>query len=295
MVAFKVLSTAKTRVSGERVTRKSGRDQVAAETKKSIPVKDEISHNNVNSQKEALNKLDKINGKNISTARTAVGRKALGDISNSQGVLKRNAAVDGSKPGKGKVERMTYTQRASVSSGKDLKVFNGNPKTRGQETGKGKMEGMTYTQRVSVSSGKDLKVSNSNLKTKGQESGKGKMETVAYSQRASVSSVKDLKVFNDKSKTKDQQTVGYVTRKSVKTYCPPRPLQRKSLPVFKHVDKEEKSDIKKGEKDNKLKNKERHGFFVSVKPKVGTTIAPQVSNTRENRRKNRVSDGCIRM
>ncbi|XP_076931307.1 putative cyclin-B3-1 [Bidens hawaiensis] len=245
--------------------------------------------------KEALNKLDKINGKNISTARTTVGRKALGDITNSQGVFKRNAAVDGSKPGKGKVERMTYTQRASVSSGKDLKVFDGNPKTRGQETGKGKMEGMTYTQRVLVSSGKDLKVSNRNLKTKGQESGKGKMERVAYSQRASVSSVKDLKVFNDKSKTKDQRTVGYVTRKSVKTYCPQRPLQRKSLPVFKHVNKEEKSDIKKGDKDNKLKNKERHGFFVSVKPKVGTTIAPQVINTRENRRKNRVSDGCIRM
>lgn len=36
-------------------------------------------------------------------------------------------------------------------------------------------------------------------------------------------------------------------------------------------------------------------FVVSVKPKVGTTIAPQVGNTRENRRKNRVSDGCIRM
>ncbi|KAI7750309.1 hypothetical protein M8C21_005830, partial [Ambrosia artemisiifolia] len=224
MVAAKGLSTFKVRVSGERETRKNGgvrslkvyeeedtkvkitgRDHGATETKKSVPVKAEFSRINANCQKEVINKLGKINGKNINSAQTKVGRKVLSDISNSQGIFQKKAATDGSKPGKGKMEKMTYSQRASISLGKDLKVFNCNPKTRGQDTGKGKMERMTYSQRASVSLGKDLKV------------------------------------FNGNSKTRNQDAVANVTRKSAMTYCPP---QRKSLPVLKHVDKEEKSDIK---------------------------------------------------
>ncbi|KAF5781475.1 putative cyclin domain-containing protein [Helianthus annuus] len=266
MVAVKGLSMVKTRVSGDReTTRKSGgvkglkvfeedakvkdRDRVAAETKrKSIPVKAEISGIHANCQK-VLNKLDKIKGKSINSAQTTTGRKVLADISNSKGIFQKNAVVDGSKPGKGKMERMAYSQRTSVSSGKELKVFNGNPKTRGQETGKGKTERMSYPQ-----------------------------------QRASVSSSKDLKVLSGNSKTRVQETAGYIVRKSARAYCPP---QRKSLPVLKHADKEEKSDNKKGD------NKEKLGF--SVKPKVGTKVVPNVSNTRDYLRKNRVSDGYIKM
>ncbi|KAI3810074.1 hypothetical protein L1987_19681 [Smallanthus sonchifolius] len=317
MVAVKGLSAFKSRVSGERQTRKSGgfrslkvltedarvkikdRDHVSDETKrKSFPDEAEFSHIHAHCQKEALNKLDKINGKNINSAQTKVGRKVLADISNSRGIYQKNATVDGSKLGKGKMEKKIYSQRASVSAGKDLKVFNGNSKTKGQETvgyvTRKSARNYCPPQRASVSSGKDLKVFNGNSKTKGQE-------TVGYvtrkpaksycpPQRASVSSGKDLKVFNGNSKTKGQETVGYVTRKPAKSYCPP---QRKSLPVLKHVDKEEKSDIKKENKDTKLKSKEKHGFFV--KPKVGTTVVPQVSNTRDYRWKNRVSDGYIKM
>ncbi|KAI3675635.1 hypothetical protein L1987_85227 [Smallanthus sonchifolius] len=281
MVAVKGLSAFKSRVSGERETRKSGglrslrvftedvtrvkikgQDHVAGETKrKSFPDEAEFSHIHANCQK-------------------------------------KNATVDGSKPGKGKLEKKTYLQRASVSSGKDLKVFNGNSKTKGQETvgyvTRKSARNYCPPQRASVSSGKDLKVFNGNSKTKGQE-------TVGYvtrkpaksycpPQRASISSGRDLKVFNGNSKTKGQETVGYVTRKPAKSYCPP---QRKSLPVLKHVDKEEKSDIKKENKDTKLKSKEKRGFFV--KPKVGTTVVPQVSNTREYRWKNRDSDGYIKI
>ncbi|KAK1440093.1 hypothetical protein QVD17_05918 [Tagetes erecta] len=237
MVAVKGLSTFKSRVSGERDARKScglrslkvyaeddkvkinGPDHVSANTKrKSIPVKAEFSHIHANRQKEALKRLDKINAKKIDSAQTKVGRKVLLDISNSRGIFQKNAAVDGSKPGKGKIERVTYSQRTSASSGKDLKVFNGDSKTTGQET------------------------------------------------------------------------VGYVTRKSAMSYCPP---QRKSLPVQKHVDKEEKPGIKKGNKDYNLKNKDAHGFFV--KSKVFTTVVSQTSNTRGYRLKNRASDGCIKM
>ncbi|KAL8205590.1 hypothetical protein R6Q57_009141 [Mikania cordata] len=150
-------------------------------------------------------------------------------------------------------------------------------------TKKGKMERMTYSQRSLVSLGKDLKVFNVSSKTRGQE-------TVGCVIRASVSSEKDLKGFDGNLKIRGQGTIGYVTRKSATNYCPP---QRKSLPVFKHVDKGEKSDIKKGNKDSKLKSKEKYGF--SVKPKVGTTIVPQVNNIYDHHWKNRVSDGCIKM
>ncbi|KAK9050226.1 hypothetical protein SSX86_030804, partial [Deinandra increscens subsp. villosa] len=108
-------------------------DHVAAKTKrKSIPVKAETGQINANSQKDALNKLGNIKGKNIRSAQTNVGRRVLADISNSRGKFQKNDTFDVSKPGKSKMERMTYSQRSSVSSSKDLKVFNGNPKTRPQ-------------------------------------------------------------------------------------------------------------------------------------------------------------------
>ncbi|KVI10239.1 Cyclin-like protein, partial [Cynara cardunculus var. scolymus] len=262
------LSTFKGRVSGGRDTRKSGgvrslkvyaenekvksdsRGPVAAETKrKSIPVKAETSHVHANHHKVDVNKLEKINGKNINS----VGRKVLADISNSN--IQKNETFDSSRPGKGKLEKMACIQRASVGT------------------------------RVRTAS----------------SSGKPSMGTHVGSQSEAVDGrntlrrvvgAKDLKVFNGNPRTRlqGQETVGDATRKSARIYNPP---QRKSLPVLKHVDKADTCDLNKGSLENKVKSKEKCGF--SVKPKVGTKVVPQVSNARDYRWKNRVSDGYIKM
>ncbi|KAK9070607.1 hypothetical protein SSX86_011009 [Deinandra increscens subsp. villosa] len=268
MVVVKGLSTFKRRVSGDRVTMKSGgvrslrvyteedkvktndSDHVACKTKrKSIPVKAEAGQINANSQKDALNKLGNIKGKNIRSAQTNVGRRVLADISNSRGKFQKNDTFDVSKPGKSKMERMTYSQRSSVSSSKDLKVFNGNPKTRPQ----GQKPVVDVTR-------KSLPV----LKLAG---------------KADKCDIKKVLKSNSKTRVHGQEVVGDVTRKFARSYCPPL---RKSLPVLKHADK--------GNLDNRVKTKEKYGF--SVKPKVGTAVIPQVSSSRW---KNRVSDGSIKM
>ncbi|PWA44461.1 cyclin b3,1 [Artemisia annua] len=161
-----------------------------------------------------------------------------------------------------------------------------------------------------------------------------KNEAVDGRQKLSRVVTKDSKVFNGNPRTRlhDKENIGAVTRKSSKIYCPP---QRKSLPVLKRVDKVDNTDIKKINLENEVKNKEKHGFSVkpkvnttvvphagrrslpvlkhadkanlnnkvknkdkygfSVKPKVGTNVVPQVSNARDYRLKNRVSDGFIKM
>lgn len=273
MVVVKGLSTIKSRVSGERGTRKSGgvrslevyaenekvksdsRDHVAAETKrKSVPVKAETSHVHANCHKVDVNKLEKIHGKNINSAQPKVGRKVLADISNSRGNIQKNETFDGSRPGKGKLEKMACSQRASVGTRSRNSSSSGKP-SMGTHVGSQSeaIDGRHTRGRVGT---KDLKVINGNPRTRLQ----------------------------------GQETVDNATRKSLRNYNPP---QRKSLPVLKHVDKVDTCDLKKGNLENKVKNKEKCGF--SVKPKVGTKVVPQVSNARDYRWKNRVSDGCIKM
>ncbi|XP_071730302.1 uncharacterized protein [Rutidosis leptorrhynchoides] len=283
MVVTKGLGTSKIRVAGGREAGKSGRvrslkvytdddnvkirnkDHVTVETKKPIPVKGEISNINVDIQK-ALNKVEKLFGKNFSSAQVNVGRKVLADISNSRGVFQKNDTFVGSKPGKSKMEKVAYPQRASVgtkantaitSSGKDLKVFNGNPKT-------------TVRDRKTV----------------------GPVSRASTGKRASTessSSTKDLKVFNGNQKTslQGQETVGHVIRKTTKNCFP---LQRKSFPILNHVKKADNCDPKNGNLELTVKNKDTYGF--SVKPKVGTSA---VSNARDNRWKHRVSEGSLKM
>ncbi|XP_024966173.1 putative cyclin-B3-1 [Cynara cardunculus var. scolymus] len=254
MVVVKGLSTFKGRVSGGRDTRKSGgvrslkvyaenekvksdsRGPVAAETKrKSIPVKAETSHVHANHHKVDVNKLEKINGKNINS-----GRKVLADISNSN--IQKNETFDSSRPGASVGTRV----RTASSSGKP---------SMGTHVGSQSeaVDGRNTLRRVGA---------------------------------------KDLKVFNGNPRTRlqGQETVGDATRKSARIYNPP---QRKSLPVLKHVDKADTCDLNKGSLENKVKSKEKCGF--SVKPKVGTKVVPQVSNARDYRWKNRVSDGYIKM
>lgn len=275
MVAVKGLSTFKSRLSAEREARKSAGgvrsfkvytetekvkirsgDHVAAETKrKSMPVKDETSQIQANCAKVALNKLDKIRGKNINSNQTKVGRKVLADISNSQSNFQKNQTSDGSKSGKVKTEKMAYSQRASIGT-----------KSRNASSLSGKLS--MGTRVGSQSKAADDRVTLGRVGTK------------------------DLKVFNGNPRTRLQakETVGHVTRESTRNYRPP---QRKSLPVLKHVEKTDTCDVKKGNLGNKAKNKEKFGF--SVKPKVGTTVVPQASNGREPCLKNRVSDGSIKM
>ncbi|KAI3769003.1 hypothetical protein L6452_00099 [Arctium lappa] len=277
MVVVKGLSTIKCRVSGERGTRKSGgvrslkvyaenekvksdsRDHVVAETKqvlirrKSIPVKAETSHIHANCHKVDINKLEKIHGKNINSGQTKVGRKVLADISNSRGNIQKNEAFDGSKSGKGKLEKMASSQRASV----------GTRARNASSSGKLSMGTHVGSQSEAIDGRHTL---------------------------GRVIGTKDLKVFKGKPRLKGQETVGDATRKSLRNYNPP---QRKSLPALKHVDKADTCDLQKGNLENKVKNKEKCGF--SVKPKVGTKVVPQVTNARDHRWKNRVSDGCIKM
>nr|XP_043622317.1 putative cyclin-B3-1 [Erigeron canadensis] len=224
MVVVKGLSTLKTRVSGERETKKIGAvrslkvytddeklkirngERVVGETKKSIQVKAETGLINANCQKEALNKLEMIKRKNISSVQTNVGRKVLADISNVRGVFQKNDTFNGSRPGKGSMQRMTNLTRASVGT----------------------------------------RVSNT-----------------------TSSSGKDLKVFNDVKRNFPRNN---------------QPSQRQSFPVPKNVDKRNL--------EYKVKNKV---YSFSVKPKVGTTVIPQVSNVRDYRWRNRASDGSIQM
>ncbi|XP_042752230.1 putative cyclin-B3-1 isoform X1 [Lactuca sativa] len=276
MVAVKGLNTFKSRVSGELETRKSviggvrsfkvytenekvkvhSRDHVAAETtRKSMPVKAETSQIQATCLKGALNKLDKIHGKNINSTQGKVARKVLGDISNSQGNLQKNEAFNGSKSGKVKMEKVAYLQRASIAT-----------KSRNASSLSGKLS--MGTRVGSQSEAVEGRVTQGRVGTK------------------------DSKVFdvNTRTRLQSKEAVGYVTRESTRNYRPP---QRKSFPVLKHVEKTDTCDIKKGNLGNKAKNKDKFGF--SVKPKVGTTVVPQVSNGRDHRLKNRVSDGSINM
>ncbi|CAH1438864.1 unnamed protein product [Lactuca virosa] len=52
----------------------------------------------------------------ISSTQGEVGRKVLADISNSHGYLQKNEAFNGSKSGKVKMEKVAYSQRASIST-----------------------------------------------------------------------------------------------------------------------------------------------------------------------------------
>ncbi|CAH1448490.1 unnamed protein product [Lactuca virosa] len=52
----------------------------------------------------------------ISSTQGEVGRKVLADISNSQGNLQKNEAFNGSKSGKVKMEKVAYSQRASIAT-----------------------------------------------------------------------------------------------------------------------------------------------------------------------------------
>nr|GEX11880.1 putative cyclin-B3-1 [Tanacetum cinerariifolium] len=216
---------------------------------KSITVIAETRHINANLQKEALNKLDKIYGKSISSAQTKIGRKALADIGNSRAILQKNEAVDG-------------RQKLSRVVTKDLKVFNGNSRTRLQDK-----------ENVGDVTRKSSKIYCPPQSRKSLPALKrvGKVDNT------------DLKKINLENEVKNKEKHGFSVKPKVGTTVVPH-VGRRSLPVLKRADK--------ANLDNKVK-KDKYGF--SVRPNVGTHVVPQVSNAPGYRLKNRVSDVFIKM
>ncbi|KAI3510052.1 hypothetical protein L1887_25579 [Cichorium endivia] len=243
MVAVKGLSTFKSRLSAEREARKSGGvrsfkvytetekvkirsgDHIAAETKrKSMPVKAETSQIQANCAKVALNKLDKIHGKSINSNQTKVGRKVLADISNSQSNLQKNQTSDGSKSGKVKMEKVAYSQRASIGT-----------KSRNASSLSGKLsmgtrvgsQSKAADDRVTLGrvGTKDLKVFNGNPRTRLQAK-----ETVGHATRKSLPVLKhvdktdtcDIKKGNLGNKAKNKEKFGFSVKPKVGTTVVPQ-------------------------------------------------------------------------
>ncbi|XP_059661873.1 putative cyclin-B3-1 isoform X2 [Cornus florida] len=189
---------------------------------KSVPVEKGITQINASDSKGCLKNLDKSKGKHV---KPNVGRKVLADVSNVHGNISSNEVHDGSKPVKGKSERITSLQRVLVGPG--IRIAS----STSSKTLVGK-----------VRANQSQAVGHSNTLKRG---------------------VKDFKVSSDDQQTNGQgyrsaDTDGRTTARNL------LPQTRKSLPVLKRVHQMNTTGVKENA-GNSEKDKGKYGFPVKPK------------------------------
>uniref|UniRef100_A0A5B6YQ56 Putative cyclin-B3-1 isoform X2 n=1 Tax=Davidia involucrata TaxID=16924 RepID=A0A5B6YQ56_DAVIN len=223
-----------------------GPNSIAPECKKSAPVNKGITRFSASDSKECFMNFEKSKGKRYGSIEKNVGRKVLADVSNIWGKFSRNEVHDGSKPVKGKSDRITSSQWVPVglatrtTGSSSSKPFVGKARANLSQA-----VGDYHTlKRVGT---KDLKVSSNDRKTKGQ----------------------------------GHESVNTDARTTARNLLPPT---RKSLPVLKRVNQVDTSDVKENV-ENSEKGKEKCGFPVKPKihRKMVPQVSDGRSHLRRNR------------